>query len=79
MLAPFKGVAAYVLSVPIPGHASFAPSELAGIASGQGFDATAYDSVADAMAAIQPGSRVLIFGSLYLAGVVLQANGQLPD
>lgn len=79
MLAPFKGVAAYVLTVPIPGHASFGAAELAEIATAQGFAADAYASVEEAIAAIAPGSRLLIFGSLYLAGVVLAANDQLPD
>jgi dihydrofolate synthase/folylpolyglutamate synthase len=78
-LAPFKGIAAYVLTVPIPGHASFTSRELAGIATAQGFAADAYDGLEQAMAAVPPGSRVLIFGSLYLAGVVLEANGQAPD
>ena len=79
MLAPFTGVAAYVLTVPIPGHASFGAAELAEIATAQGFAADAYASVEEAIAAIAPGSRLLIFGSLYLAGVVLAANDQLPD
>jgi len=33
----------------------------------------------EALAAVPPDARVLIFGSLYLAGEVLAANGQVPD
>ena len=35
--------------------------------------------VAEALAAVPADARVLIFGSLYLAGAVLGANGQVPD
>jgi len=79
MLEPFKGVATAVHAVPIPGHACFSPSDLVDTAGGLGFGADAHDDVESALAAVPPGSRVLIFGSLYLAGVVLEANGQVPD
>ena len=79
MLAPFKGVAAQVHAVPIPDHACFTPSDLVEIAGELGFPADAHESVEEALAAIPPSARVLIFGSLYLAGVVLSANGQVPD
>ena len=39
----------------------------------------AHDNVAQALAAVPDDARVLIFGSLYLAGAVLEANDQLPD
>jgi dihydrofolate synthase/folylpolyglutamate synthase len=79
MLEPFKDLVARVHTVAIPGHASFAPGELADIAGELGFAAEAHDSVEEALAAIPSGARVLIFGSLYLAGVVLAANDQVPD
>jgi dihydrofolate synthase/folylpolyglutamate synthase len=79
MLKPFAGLAAYVHTVAIPGHDSFTADELARIATGMGFDADAYEDVTAAMAGMFPGSRVLIFGSLYLAGVVLALNDQAPD
>jgi dihydrofolate synthase/folylpolyglutamate synthase len=65
--------------VPIGDHASFAPGELADIAGELGFAAEAHDSVEEALAAIPNEARVLIFGSLYLAGGVLAANQQVPD
>jgi dihydrofolate synthase/folylpolyglutamate synthase len=44
-----------------------------------GFDAAAHDTASAALASVPSGARVLIFGSLYLAGEVLAANGQAPD
>lgn len=79
MLAPFSGVAECVHAVPIPDHACFTPSDLVDIAGELGFAAEAHDSVEEALAAVPANSRVLILGSLYLAGAVLAANGQVPD
>ena len=79
MLQPFAGIAAHVETVPVADHASFAPGELADMAGELGFPATPYDSVEEALAAVPEEARVLIFGSLYLAGEVLAANGQVPD
>ena len=79
MLQPFRGVAGYLHAVPIPDHACFVPGELVEIAALLGFPAEAHDSVAEALAATPIGARVLIFGSLYLAGAVLAANDQVPD
>ena len=42
-------------------------------------NANASDSVAEALAIVPGDARVLIFGSLYLAGSVLAANDQIPD
>jgi dihydrofolate synthase/folylpolyglutamate synthase len=79
MLDPFEGLVEQVHTIAIPGHASFAPGELLEIAAGLGFAADASDGVQSALAAVPANARVLIFGSLYLAGVVLAANDQLPD
>jgi len=79
MLEPFRGVAAHVHAVPIPDHACFTPSDLVEIAGELGFAADAHDNVAEALAAAPADARVLIFGSLYLAGAVLAANDQVPD
>ena len=79
MLEPFRGVAAHVHAVPIPDHACFAPSDLVEIAGGLGFPADAHDNVEEVLAIVPKNARVLIFGSLYLAGAVLAANDQLPD
>jgi dihydrofolate synthase/folylpolyglutamate synthase len=79
MLEPFKELVARVHTVAIPDHASFAPGELADIAGELGFSAETHDSVEEALAATPTDARVLIFGSLYLAGQVLAANDQVPD
>lgn len=79
MLEPFAGLAAQVHCVPIPDHASFTPGDLVEIAGNLGFSADAHDGIEEALAAIPEDARVLIFGSLYLAGTVLSANGQEPD
>jgi dihydrofolate synthase/folylpolyglutamate synthase len=79
MLEPFAGVVQQVHAVPIPDHSSFSPDDLMEIAAGLGFSAEAHDSVEEALASAPTDTRILIFGSLYLAGAVLAANGQVPD
>jgi dihydrofolate synthase/folylpolyglutamate synthase len=79
MLEPFRGIAGQVHSVPIADHACVAPAELASLAAELGFEATARQSVAAAIAELPSAQQVLIFGSLYLAGEVLSANNQAPD
>jgi dihydrofolate synthase/folylpolyglutamate synthase len=79
MLEPFAGIAARVHNVPIREHACFSPEDLVEIASGLGLAADAHDSVEEAVADVPEEATALIFGSLYLAGEVLAANGQMPD
>ena len=79
MLEPFRGTAAKIHAVPIPDHGCFAPGDLVEVAHELGFGARAHEDVEQALAAVPHGARVLIFGSLYLAGVVLAANDQVPD
>ena len=79
MLEPFVGLAERVHAVPIPDHSCFSPQDLVDIAGELGFAAEAHDDFQDAVAAAPADARLLIFGSLYLAGAVLAANGQLPD
>jgi len=78
-LIPFRGLARQVLTVPIPGHEHRDPEGLANLAQSLGFRAAAYSGLADALKAIAVPARVLIFGSLYLAGEVLEANSEIPD
>jgi dihydrofolate synthase/folylpolyglutamate synthase len=78
-LAPFKGVAQRVLTLPIPGHDSRDPADLAVMAQAMGFSTSPQPDLPAALAAIREPARVLVFGSLYLAGVALSANGSLPD
>lgn len=73
---PLQGIATDVQTVAIPEEAnSLPPDVLAGFARAAGLEARVAPSVEAAMAAIPPGpSRVLICGSLYLAGTVLSGN-----
>jgi dihydrofolate synthase/folylpolyglutamate synthase len=77
-LAP---VAEDLSAVAIPGdHASFAVADAVGVARQAGLPAEGYRSVAAALAAIvarhgPAPRRVLICGSLYLAGTVLAEHG----
>jgi dihydrofolate synthase/folylpolyglutamate synthase len=79
MLEPFRAIATHVHAVPVPDHACFAPEELAEIATELGFAADAHDTVEEALVVIPREARLLIFGSLYLAGEILAANAQIPD
>src|SRR5947209_11139214 len=79
MLEPFRDLAARAHAVPIADHACFTPDDLVEIAAGMGLPAQAHESVAEALESMPGNARVLIFGSLYLAGEILAANNQIPD
>ena len=71
-------MAASVAAVPIEGEACHDPHNLAGIAQGLGIPAQAFADVPSALRSCR-SSEVLICGSLYLAGEVLEASGMIPD
>lgn len=79
---PFKGAVRAVYTIPnAPGHASADPVQLAETAKLYLPETSVHESLEAAMraaAATQP-DRILICGSLYLAGEVLEKNEQLPD
>jgi dihydrofolate synthase/folylpolyglutamate synthase len=82
-LRNFTGLARRVITVPIHQDKALPPAALAGIARGIGIPALARDDVESALVTIgklelAPAPRVLITGSLYLAGEVLDANGTPP-
>ena len=79
ILKPFAGIADVVHTLPIAGHDCRDPNDLATMARSQGFKAYARETIGQALAAIRKPSRALIFGSLYLAGEALAANGTIPD
>ena len=79
MLKPFRGLGSEVHTLPVPDHEHFAPEQLAVLARELGFDATASSTLTEALDRVKRPSRVLIFGSLYLAGEVLRANEEIPD
>jgi dihydrofolate synthase/folylpolyglutamate synthase len=79
MLKVFRGLAGDVHTVPIRDHDHFAPEMLAELARSLGFKATANTTLLKALGRVKQPARVLIFGSLYLAGQSLKANEEIPD
>jgi dihydrofolate synthase/folylpolyglutamate synthase len=83
-LSSFRGLARHVATVDIPGEAmSLGAGELYDRARASGLDAAPAEDVEDAMLQIaawarahpkEPPPRILICGSLYLAGTVLAEN-----
>ena len=79
-LSPLAPYLASLTAVPIPGHACHPPEYLVEVASELGIQASVALSVGQALAGMKTSrSPVLICGSLYLAGMVLRANGEFPD
>jgi dihydrofolate synthase/folylpolyglutamate synthase len=82
---PFQGLVRHVFTVPIPGSEAAWPADaLAEAARAAGLSAEPMESPLAALQALGSGwrmeraPRVLICGSLYLAGDVLAANGTPP-
>ena len=78
---PFRYLKPPVFTLPnAPGHLGAEPIKLADAALTAGLLATACDSLDAAMraAAASGADRILICGSLYLAGIVLGANDEAP-
>lgn len=84
-LGNFAGLARRLIAVPIPGaEKGLSPETVADIARSIGLSATSRDNLAEAFDAarkldLEPAPRILITGSLYLAGEVLRENGTLPQ
>ncbi len=85
LLTPLAALADSLTAVPIHGHEHHAPADLAALARSLGIRATgvakdvpaALDGLAGAVTPAAP-VRVLVLGSLYLAGEVLGLNGEYP-
>jgi dihydrofolate synthase/folylpolyglutamate synthase len=83
-LRNFAGLARRLIAVPVPGAEKGMTSEaVADTARAIGISATSRDNLAEALDAarkldLDPPPRILITGSLYLAGDVLRENGTLP-
>ena len=78
-LSPLAPHVKSLTAVSIPGEANTLPAEATALAASQvGMEAQIAENVGQALKTIvsnAPDSRVLICGSLYLAGVVLRENG----
>ncbi len=82
-LSNFAGLARRLIAVPIHQEKTLPPQTIAAVAQRVGIPADSCEDVEAALAMIrrfdlEPPPRVLITGSLYLAGEVLAANGTLP-
>ncbi|MGC2642388.1 MAG: bifunctional folylpolyglutamate synthase/dihydrofolate synthase, partial [Pseudolabrys sp.] len=83
-LSNFAGLARRMIAVPVPGVEKAVSAEvLADTARGIGLSATSRDNLSEALEAVRkldldPPPRILVTGSLYLAGEVLRENGTLP-
>ncbi len=78
---PFQHIATEVFTVPVPGeHKGAAPAQLAEAARNAGLRAQGCERFEQAMRAATQSdpARILICGSLYLAGEVLAENGEVP-
>lgn len=83
----FEGLVKHVYTVPVgASDAGVSPEKLALAAQDAGLSAEPIASVADALGILrddfdpdEPAPRILIGGSLYLAGEVLKENGTLPE
>jgi dihydrofolate synthase / folylpolyglutamate synthase len=83
-LRNFSGLARRVITVPIHQDKALSAAALADIARGIGIPAITSEDVESAIAVagkldLHPAPRILITGSLYLAGEVLAANGTPPE
>lgn len=84
-LANFAGLAHRLYAVAIPGQAKSLPaSTVAEAAHRAGIDSEASGGIEDALRAVgalalDAPPRVLMTGSLYLAGEILRLNGTLPE
>ncbi|MCL2452212.1 MAG: bifunctional folylpolyglutamate synthase/dihydrofolate synthase, partial [Alphaproteobacteria bacterium] len=84
-LRPFKGLAQEVVAVPVNADQyAKSPAEVAAAAAASGIPAAACSSVKAALAFLAArewplAPRLLITGSLYLAGEVLALNGTPPQ
>jgi dihydrofolate synthase / folylpolyglutamate synthase len=83
-LKNFSGLACRVIALPIHQDKAVPAAALADIARDVGIPALACDDLHGALAVVgkldlDPAPRILITGSLYLAGEVLAANGTPPE
>jgi dihydrofolate synthase/folylpolyglutamate synthase len=83
-LTNFTGLARRLIAVPIHQDKSLPPEAITAIARQIDLPASRADSVEAALAMVgrfdlDPPPRILVTGSLYLAGEVLAANGTPPQ
>lgn len=83
-LQNFSGLARKLIAIPVPQQEKGMPADaLAEAARAVGLSTLTHETIEEALAAaakldLDPPPRILITGSLYLAGEVLKANGTVP-
>jgi dihydrofolate synthase / folylpolyglutamate synthase len=83
-LASFAGITKHLIAVPVNSENARTPDEIAKLAQGAGLKAEAAPDLDAALMRVHAlelpaPPRVMITGSLYLAGQVLEANGTPPQ
>jgi dihydrofolate synthase/folylpolyglutamate synthase len=83
-LRNFSGLARRLAAVPLPQEKGLPAPAIAAVARSVGIPADSFESLAAALAAIssfplERAPRILMTGSLYLAGEALAANGTAPN
>jgi dihydrofolate synthase/folylpolyglutamate synthase len=85
VLGPLAPLVRKAHAIPLPGHPHHDPRDIAALAQArvgprETYPAYTLDQAIDRLARDPDAApEVLIFGSLYLAGEVLAANGEIPD
>lgn len=84
MLKPFVGLVQEMFALPVQQEAARAPAELASIARKLGIPAAEAGPIIDVLNFIAArdwpiAPRILIMGSLYLAGEILETDGTIPQ
>ena len=85
VLGPFAPLVRKAHTIPLPGHPHHDPRDIAMLAQNrigprETYPAYSLDQAIERLANDPDGAAdILIFGSLYLAGEVLAANGEIPD
>lgn len=81
-LSPLRGKVAYLHALPVPGHACHPPQRFGAVAADWEIGFDAHQTLTEAITAVRRQADegpVLIAGSLYLSGQVLELNKQYPD
>jgi dihydrofolate synthase / folylpolyglutamate synthase len=69
-----------LVAVPVPGHPDHPPAALAALAAARGMAAATAADLTEALSAVpDDAAKVLIAGSLYLAGEALRLNDEAPE
>lgn len=77
IIGSFVGLPLQLTAIPVPGHASHDPDQLAEMARQHGIDAETARTATEALSR-SDAPITIIMGSLYLAGEILRLNNEIP-